>query len=558
MKIPTKAVELIDFAKNEIDNCLVSRETRRAEAQFWRNLYFTGQVEDGVPARHNKCYAHIDTMASFLFSPSDTRFVVGFDDDDLPEWSEKASKASRHINREFSRRACDLAFAQAVEIALIEGTAFVKLVWSHNGYEPYLVRQQFMGVSREDQNNLDRQDSFVHSYYLTRAQFGRLLVNHPDKADILKNAASIEKPAQEELIGDSYFNEIVMGGMQPVSAQLQPGVRGQVGVFRAARTPVLAPEVAQSLIRVDDLWVFDDVREDWTTIRYCEPGVLIEGKYKHRSLSDAPKQHPFIKVCANEVDGYFWGRSELANVAELQGEYNGQRSDIRRIMRLQANPPRSFIGGANITAEKLAALQAPGGTLTENDPTGGQIQSLAPDMPANSFQLLEIISDNFAEAGGINGILSGQGEEGVRSGGHANMLVRMAGARVRDRALSIEKQAAGFGDLCLDMSAAKDARMFTTPNGQKFLLSQLPEDSAVTVDSHSSSPIFSGDHTNLAFALHKAGAMDAEDLLEQTQPPHVEKLVIKARKRAEEQAKLIKEHPELLQKGAHGGHGHGG
>ena len=41
-----------------------------------------------------------------------------------------------------------------------------------------------------------------------------------------------------------------------------------------------------------------------------------------------------------------------------------------------------------------------------------------------------------------------------------------------------------------------------------FMLSDLPEDWRITVDSHSSSPIFQDENTQLVFAAHKDGTVD--------------------------------------------------
>ena len=105
---------------------------------------------------------------------------------------------------------------------------------------------------------------------------------------------------------------------------------GVVGV----PTPVLDPKVAENLIRLDELWVMDKERDDYTTLRYVRPGIVIEGEDKRRNLSgltdslgkDAELKgfHPFVKVSPNEVQGYFWGMSEIACIYRLQDDLNDQ------------------------------------------------------------------------------------------------------------------------------------------------------------------------------------------------------------------------------------------
>ena len=184
------------------------------------------------------------------------------------------------------------------------------------------------------------------------------------------------------------------------------------------------------------------------------------------------------------------GRSEIATVVDLQGEYNQVRQDFRSLLKRKVAPPRSAIGFSGITSEKLQALLAPGGTLTENDPMG-KIETYSPDIPEQLMPYMAMISENFGEAGGISNILAGQGEPGVRSGGHAGNLQRNATARLRDRALAVEMSCAAFGGLYLDMAQAKNANAFTDSKSKEmnqFLLSQLPSDASVVVDSHSFKP----------------------------------------------------------------------
>jgi hypothetical protein len=155
----------------------------------------------------------------------------------------------------------------------------------------------------------------------------------------------------------------------------------------------------------------------------------------------------------------------------------------------------------------------------------------------------------FYEVAGTAPIMRGQGESGVRSGVHAETLVKTGSPRLRDRALAVERQCSDVGDFCLKMLQSKEARAFVTSKGDEFLLSQLPEDVKVTVDSHTSSPAFSDDNRQLAFMLAKAQAIDAESLIEMTHPPMQDELIHRAREKKEMEAKLVQDHPELLSKG---------
>ena len=70
-----------------------------------------------------------------------------------------------------------------------------------------------------------------------------------------------------------------------------------------------------------------------------------------------------------------------------------------------------------------------------------------------------------------------------------------------------------------------------------FMLNDLPEDWRITVDSHSSSPIFADEATQLLFALRKVGDVDGEFIIDHTAVPDKEtaKAALKQRKAAGQQ-----------------------
>lgn len=551
LTIPGRREELVPFCKDLIEECYVSLERRRDMYRFFRSFYYTGAA-DGNGSKHNKCYSHIDKLSSLLFSPSEVKFDITFDGDEVGEFAEMGDTAARFLTKEYYRSNSGLIFGQAVDVGLVDGCAFIKKVWGHRGPESYIIRPQFMGVLREDINDLDKQDAFVNSFYVSPKGLKRLLGNRPDRDRVLELCVdTAERPNTTDFDGD-YFHEIVMGGLQPITTSGVPsGQKGSVSPY-STPAPMMAPEVAQSLIRIDDLWVMDDEREDWTTVRYVSPGIILEGDIRHRNLSDIPKEQPFTKVCPNEIPGYFWGGPELATVVELQKLITGRMNDFDNIVKRQARPSRAFIGFSNISAEKAATLMSLDGIMTD-DNMNAKIETLAPELPPALLEWIQYLDACFDDQAGITNIMSGQGEQGVRSGNHAGALMRTSTPRLRDRAMLVESQCASDGDLTLKMLQAKDATVRKTASGQEFLLHQLPDDATVMVDSHSSSPAFSGDQVNTMFALKRAGAIDNEDLIEGLPGlPRKDELKIKAKRRAQQEAQFIQQHPELLTKGKGG------
>jgi len=554
MKLPSRHIG--PWTREIIDECMVSRETRRSQYNYYHNLYYSGS--DGQVAKDNMCYAHVDKLSSYLFSPADVRFDVSFDVDETPRWHGAADLTSRYLTREFRRTGCGLLFAQAVDMALVKGASLIKLTWGARGWQPYLVKPEMFGVMREDLNDLDEQDAFNFCYYVTPAQFSRMMAGHPKATAITEEVESSSVARARDDFEQEYFHEIVAGGISPIGLTQASGQRANVS-YSSMPMPLLSPQIAEKLIRVDECWIMNDEARDgqgdWTTIRMVGD-LVIDGEYRYRNMCDIPGQNPFIKVAPNEIAGYFWGRSELATVAQPQLWLNDRLDDIDRIFRRQAQPSRAFTGFSSITDEKARILNSPGGILTDAQAPNAKIDTLTPNMPPNAMEYIAMIRKVFEESGGFTAMTSGQGEPGIRSGAQAQTMLKTSSPRLRDRALVVEDQCAMLGDLCMKMSQIKDARVFTQPKKgifgkvNEFTLNQLPDDIQVSVDSHTSSPAFSGDNMQLAFALAARGAIDGEALIKMTHPPYQDELVLSYRAREEAKAEFMKQHPELaLQKG---------
>jgi hypothetical protein len=264
---------------------------------------------------------------------------------------------------------------------------------------------------------------------------------------------------------------------------------------------------------------------------------------------------PYGLIQPNKVAGYFWGRSEIVDLMQLQSSLTESLDDAKRLTALQVDKIIAFEGGDGITDEMYGQMRAAGYFQTA---TGGKVTDLTPAFPAELLSYVRLIMELMDKVSGFNNILSGQGESGVRSGGHASTLVKTGSPRLRDRALLVERQCATLADQTLDYLAAKDARAYYTKVNPEtgdidptteFLLDQLPDDRRVVVDSHSGSPIYEQDHQQLvAFGL-KAGIVDAESAIEMLPFPHKDILIYRHREAEKAKAELIKQHPELLTKG---------
>jgi hypothetical protein len=154
---------------------------------------------------------------------------------------------------------------------------------------------------------------------------------------------------------------------------------------------------------------------------------------------------------------------------------------------------------------------------------------------------LDFLFKLFDEAAGFSPIMGGQGEPGVRAGVHAQTLVRTSSPRLIDQAARLERQLAQSGYLCMRIMQAMDPSIYTTDSGAEFTLAQLPFNFQVEVDSHSASPAFAEDNRQVAIALARAGAIDAEDLIHMLHPPGTQLLLARLKQRQKAQAAQAKE-----------------
>lgn len=593
MLVPSKKIG--PWAKELIDACDVSQQIRTERGVRYRNMYLTGSLE-GQRQTYNLTYKHIDKLSSWLFSPVELRYALDTESQPSPADLAMARRASIALNSKMRRGKVATAAAQANVWALVKGICFIKLLWGENGLEPYVVQPEAMGVLREDINDLDRQEAFVHHTWYTPDRFREKIERYPNAAELLKK---IGKQIETSRTGGATpdqggaMREIIMPSLYPYKAAGTAGTakRGIVD-WLAGPTATMDPRVQAQLIRHDELWVKDDRRHDWTTISMVGD-VCCDGEIRHRNLLADPfdpdnplkalpsdesnplaGHHPFVPFCPNKLDGYFWGMSEIELLALLQMSLNDRVNGINALLRLQEDPPRKFTG-STVTQKAYSIGKKPGGMLSDQNPSAKQ-ESLAPPIPEGLWESLHEIVDMFRAMGGFTPTMQGMGEQGVRSGNQAETLIAVGSPEIKDRALLVEESVEEVGGLALDILKAKDATKYTAwlmpgevsivasiaqhdeklvelpAKGMQalpFILHQLSDEMAVRVDSHSSSPAFAHETQQLMFALAKIGAATPEDVVARVHPPNEEGLIAGLERRSIAQAELVAKHPELAFKG---------
>lgn len=584
MLLPEKSVDLLERAIDLKKQCFASDQARSELYASWRSYLFFGSGDPSVPALLNKCGPHADRLHSYLFSPAECRFLLEFGQRADGAWHKRELDLSRHLTKEFHSSQVDMAFGDAVFWSLPLGASFVKLgikteleetpeadtswvrsLWRRgrrrpvnsrglvadekrqvfSAFDPYVILPSSMGVFNETVNGLDRQEVICQRTPITRFELARRLRYHPDALDIMErvNQQSNARSAEDET---SFMHQVITGNPGPVSGggYGTGGSQSDVRIFQGAPQPQLSPEAIRNMVWLYELWIIDDERGDYTTVQYVEPDILIEGGLVRRNLF-IPGHHPYTLVQPNEQQGYFWGRSEFADLFRLQDAIAERLADIVKIGKLQASPPHAMMGFSGNVDEMKRAFRSQNGLLVSDMPNG-KIEKLAPDLPTDAYQNLDALIRYYDEIAGFSPIMQGQGEAGVRAGMHAQSLQRSASARIRDRALRVERQCAELGSLCFDAMAAKDP---TAYGDDGYLLADVPDDRGVTVDAHSASPAFTEDNKSLLFALNKAGALTPKGLLMGTHPAMLDQFLQQLEEKQAAEQKMIAEHPELLTKG---------
>jgi hypothetical protein len=516
MIIPNEAAEREHFYLDLIEKCYVSRDERRGDYVSLRSYYLFGSGPNDAPAHFNKIYPHIDQLVSFMYSADTTRFSISLGAS-VPETEHSKVPVLTHaLNDEWNNSNADQVFGIALTWAFVYNCSYVKLVRRGKSITPYMVEPGSIGVLREDVMYTDRQEAFVHTYYITRSDLAARLYAHPKRKELMKRiTAQKYKPT-----------EIPNGVDKIIMSAVDPTIYGNVNLDLSGVNR-MKPEVAEDTIEMRELYVWNDQTKDYQVVTIAEPDVVIYDRTNESMFIKG--ELPFIQICPNPMPDYYWGQSEVSRLCYLQEMRNKRMAEILDLLSKQVAPPTSLMGFTGILDEKNFALNRAGGLLSTDMPNA-KVERLAPNMPQDLFRELNEIDAMFAEASGISSVLSGRGEQGVRSQGHASQLARLGSSRAKKRALVVEDALEKMATLYLKCMQMDDSTVFTAADGMRFIAEQFTKDFVVKVDAHSNSPIFMEDLRSLAFNLFKAQAIDKESLLDLLEPPMKQLLKDKLKK----------------------------
>lgn len=558
LTVPSDKTALLKFARETVDICRVSVGARANLYQLLNTITETGR-SDGTKSLINMMHAHLDRTAAHLFSPVELKFSVDYENAYPKHKLDQAAVVGKSLTRSWERTNTDALWGRGVYEALKYGAAFLKQWPQVEGanqdpvYYKKLVMPWQFGVYNEAENELDRQPALCETATITMPELWRRIYHLPNADDLYKRVRSHAHKGDTGTDLPNYFHPVLSASTLNTTGVEQgnrPG--GIVGLSNGANYGSIGPQTMAETVVMHELWVQDD--EDYTTIQLVEPDIIIAPLYKKANLLiNGSRLQPYRIIQPNEVTNWIWGRSELFDITEPQMLLSRWCDDAMRLFGLQVDKLLGFIGENGMTDELYAQFRTNGWHAMQ---PGSDIKDLTPKIFPEMLPLIRFVIEIINTLGGFPEIMQGKGEAGVRAGVHANTLLKTASPTLRDRALLVERQCATAADLTLCMMEAKDARNYWTKGDtiedmekSKFLLTDLPSDWRVTVDSHSSSPIFSDENAQLIFAGQKSGIVPAKYMINNLPFPNRENLLAEhaeaEKAKAAQMQKLLQEHPEL-------------
>lgn len=522
MIIPSSIRDRQTLAQRLLEDCSVSSGLRQASYRNYGQWLERGWASDdgqGGLALANVLFSHNDRVAAHLFSPADLRFSMAWERHYAKDILDKGAVAARNITEEWHNKSIDLLFGHGVKVAVDFGACFLKQLAGvdDSGHYEYrgsrLVMPWMVGVANESVNGLENQEYFCETMLCSKYEVWRNIRHLPDAQKLFERI--ISSADKETGVGrpSSFMHQVLSTAvldLSPTRASSMPG--GWIQTTGGPAYPPMMPQTNIELFPRHELWVWNDEISDYTTFVYFEPDILVSPRYKPTNLF-IPGHTGYTLIQPNFVPEYFYGYSEIRDLMRLQSWLTEHLGDIRRVMGVQFDKLIA-IAGEGIQDEQFASMKAAG---VLNLGMGGSVTDLTPQMPQAALPLVGEILHLMDRISGFPGVMSGEGQPGVRAGVHADTLMKTGSTRLRDRSLLVERQCGMAGDETLALCQAKDDSVWWVREDDEnthFLLAQLPSDRRVVVDSHSSSPIYQDDHVQLVAWGVKSGILDPVSAIE--------------------------------------------
>ena len=538
-----------------VKQCTASRQERFTFHQTLRNYYLFGS-RDATGAPYNKIGSTVDTLNSFIYSPDGLRFSLHLGTEASKDEIFKSVPLAQEVTEQWRTSRTHVLFGTGLRWSCVFGCMMMKILWNRDGVRSYLVEPHQFGVLREDILDLPDQEAFTHHYTMTRSALEYSLEGNPRKAPIMTRVGNSTTEGFPPLA--SGLSRLLIGSpVGGVSGSFAiPGMTSGVagGLSGSGRGPIYdySPKNEVPLIDMCDLYVWNDEAADYQVVTRAAPDIIIYDRLS-AWMGHVKGVPPFVKIRPDfNLYDYFWGFSFVARLTWLQDWRTDRLSQIHVLLNKQTNPPKSITGGVGITAEKLLALNTPGGEVSFPTPNA-KVTMHIPEIPNDVFAEVDKIDAMFDDEAGLGHVLQGKGEAGVRSRGQADLMARLGSARPKERAIAAEESAEEAAGLILRLVQDHSDQRFQVPleDGHEltFIAEQFTRDYEVKVDAHSSSPIFVEDRKHDATTLLEAHAIDRETYLDMYDPPNLQDLKERLKKIEIAEQKARQEEMQMAQMG---------
>lgn len=531
-----------------ITRCFASLSEREPMYDLLRTLYYYGSLEViDIPTSYNMILEKVNTLHSFLFAANTTNFNVEIENSKASNKYLnilKAERAAEAVSDRWHDAKIDLVMDLAVKYSIIYASYFIKLFMRNRKFHPFLVQPWRIGVLDETKTDINRQEAIAHSYACTVHQFARDIVNHPNRAEI----ASRVQPSNML----NYSSLYPKGIKRIIFAATEAGADYPGGTLN--RFPIMtAVDKAYTMvdeIDMHEVWAWDDAEDDWRVFTVANGSVLAWDRFAGDTYKDNGKdvdrrgvlvkgRHPFLHLRPTPMDDYFFGWPDIFNIVRIQEWHTERLADIRQLHKKALNSPKyaeGFQGGLMDERAAAKALNSEGGFYAFK---GAQkVGEFKPELPDSIYTELKDIRGLVDDMWGLTNITKGQGDTGVRSRGQAEILSTFGSARLKNKALHVENTCTEAGSLMYELMKRNDGRHYSLEDGSTFVLAQIEDEAQVRVDSHSSSPVFSGELEDKMFALADRQMIDPGTVIDGLSIFFKDTIKRKARQKEKEMLKM--------------------
>jgi hypothetical protein len=527
------------------DCCLSSRETRRALYDLRRRFFLYGTDNNRTEqVKFNRAQAHLDLVASFLYSADGAKYDMSIGQNQDKVLVEQTTALQDYWNDCFRDSGLAYMMSDAMLWSLVYEMSFIKMGWSNERKQLYgrMIDPAQFGVFDESETDLDNQEAFVHRYRVPwdNAVVRLLRAGLKDQIKKLGTAVGTERNEYPPV-----FQALM------ISATGGTNITGNIaGMAPATFTPVPTYEPKNDIVTVEfqEVWMWDDVHDDYTVITIAEPDIILTDsretyeKLGKAAASEDPQEwntvtnpflagdHPFVPFCPFSLPNYFWGEAHMDRLIPLQRWTNERLDQISEMLELQVDPPKAFSGFMGLNDEKAGAFGGPGTWVLDQLPNA-KVEPMRPEMPQDLFTEFNEIGRIFLEASGLTETVTGKGEAGVRGGGHAKQLAATGSSRIRKIAVNMEQPLVKVGDLGIKLVQRNSTDTLTVKSGEKFKPSLFASEHwNMRISGHSHSPLFANESRELAVLLLKAKAIDREMFIRMLNPPGADAMLTEVRK----------------------------